>query len=447
MSDTSITTPPHSREAEQSVLGGILLDNAAWENVSEILEPGDFYFKDNRLVYQAIQSKLNNNEPCDVVILSEYFEKNKILDDIGGLTYLGSLVNNTPGISNIRSYAEIVRERSDLRKLVHMGNETTAMALNPGSLNSTSIIEETEKHLYKIADRRIKTGSDFKDNNILLREAIDSIEELFHSEKDITGLATGFDDFDKLTSGLHPADFILVAGRPSSGKTTFAINIAEQVAMEGTGVAIFSLEMPDRQLTSRMLSSVGEIKHTRLRNGKLYDEDWAKLANAAGKLNKAKYYIDDTGALSPSEMTARLRRLNRKYDIGLVIIDYIQLMQIPAVNSSNSRVNEISQISQNLKKLAKEFNVPVIALSQLNRNLENRVNKRPVMSDLRDSGSLEQDADLIAFIYRDEVYNEDSPDKGMAEIIIGKQRNGPLGTIRLQFQGEYSRFRNIKCEW
>ncbi|MDX2503679.1 MAG: replicative DNA helicase [Gammaproteobacteria bacterium] len=446
-SEINLKKPPQSREAEQSVLGGLLLDNSAWENVSEIINPEDFYFKHNRYIYQIIQQKLESNEACDVLILSSYFEQNKQLDEIGGLAYLGSLVNNTPGTSNIRFYAEIVRERSDLRQLIHMGNETIDLAFNPHDLKSSDIIEATEKQLFSIADKRHQSSSGFSDNNELLKEAIDDIEKRFQSGDEYTGMATGFSDFDKLTSGLQDGDLIIVAGRPSMGKTALSINIAENAALSGTNVAIFSLEMPKKQLTRRMLASVGTIKQTRLKNGRLEDEDWSKLANATGKLNEATYFIDDTGALSPSEARARLRRLNRKHKIELVIFDYIQLMRIPGINTSNSRVNEVSQISLALKGIAKEFNIPVIALSQLNRNLEQRPNKRPVMSDLRESGSLEQDADLIAFIYRDEVYNEDSPDKGMAEIIIGKQRNGPLGTVRLNFQGEYSRFRNLTHEW
>lgn len=356
-------------------------------------------------------------------------------------------MNNTPGASNIKSYAEIVRERSDLRKLINMGNEAAELALNPGELKSLDIIEKTEQQLFNIADKRHKTSSGFSDNNELLKEAIDDIEEMFQSDKEHTGLATGFNDFDKLTSGLQPADLVIIAGRPSMGKTSLSINIAENTAMAGTKVAIFSLEMPKKQLTIRMFASVGTIHQTRLKGGKLVDEDWSKLAEATGKLNQASYFIDDTAALSPNEIRSRLRRLNRKHDIGLVVIDYIQLMRIPSINTSTSRVNEVSQISLALKGIAKEFNIPVIALSQLNRNLEQRPNKRPVMSDLRESGGLEQDADLIAFIYRDEVYNEESPDKGMAELIIAKQRNGPLGTVRLNFQGEYSRFRNLTQEW
>lgn len=445
--EIELRKPPHSRETEQSVLGGLLINNSVWEYVAEIVTPDDFYFKDNRFIFQAIQKKLDANDACDVVILSEYFEKSNNSGDVGGLAYLGSLVNNTPGASNIKSYAEIVRERSDLRKLINMGNEAAELALNPGELKSLDIIEKTEQQLFNIADKRHKTSSGFSDNNELLKEAIDDIEEMFQSDKEHTGLETGFKDFDKLTSGLQPADLVIIAGRPSMGKTSLSINIAENTAMAGTKVAIFSLEMPKKQLTIRMLSSVGTIHQTRLKGGKLVDEDWSKLADAAGKLNEASYFIDDTAALSPNEIRSRLRRLNRKHDIDLVVIDYIQLMRIPSINTSTSRVNEVSQISLALKGIAKEFNIPVIALSQLNRNLEQRPNKRPVMSDLRESGGLEQDADLIAFIYRDEVYNEESQDKGMAELIIAKQRNGPLGTVRLNFQGEYSRFRNLTQEW
>ncbi len=437
----SLKVPPHSIDAEQSILGGLLINNESWDHIAGIVNEEDFYRRDHRLIFKAIQDQINENKPCDVVTLSERLESHNLIDDIGGLAYLGSLVNNTPSASNIRAYSDIVRERSILRKLIHVGNEIADNAFNTEGRKSEEILEAAEKTVFEIADKGAGSGKDFKNMTELLKTSVDRIDELYQNGGTFTGIPSGFTDFDALTSGLQPADLVIVAGRPSMGKTTFAMNLAENAAIDaGVGVAVFSMEMPAESLTLRMMSSLGRINQTKVRSGQLEEEDWPRLTSAVSILNEAAIFIDDTPALSPTEMRARVRRLKRQHDIGLIVVDYLQLMQVKG--SSENRVNEISEISRGLKALAKEMNVPVIALSQLNRGLEQRPNKRPVMSDLRESGAIEQDADLIVFIYRDEVYNEDSPDKGTAEIIIGKHRNGPLGVARLTFLGQYTRFEN-----
>jgi replicative DNA helicase len=440
-SPESLKLPPHSIDAEQSILGGLLLNNDSWDHIASIVNADDFYRRDHRLIFNAVKNLIEAGKPCDVVTLSEFLEKHNDLEDVGGLTYLGNLVNNTPSATNIRAYADIVRERSVLRQLIQIGNNIADNAFNPEGRSSDDILEDAEKTVFEIADKGANAGNDFKGMTELLKKTVDRIDELYQKGGDFTGIPTGFNDFDKMTSGLQPADLVIVAGRPSMGKTTFSMNMAENAAIDaGVGVAVFSMEMPAESLTLRMMSSLGRINQTKVRSGQLDEDDWPRLTSAVSILNEANIFIDDTPALSPTEMRARVRRLKRKHDIGLIVVDYLQLMQIKG--SSENRVNEISEISRGLKALAKEMNVPVIALSQLNRGLEQRPNKRPVMSDLRESGAIEQDADLIVFIYRDEVYNEDSPDKGTAEIIIGKQRNGPLGTARLTFLGQYTRFEN-----
>ncbi|MCU7799859.1 MAG: replicative DNA helicase [gamma proteobacterium symbiont of Lucinoma myriamae] len=437
----SLKLPPHSTDAEQSILGGLLINNESWDHIASIVNEDDFYRRDHRLIFQAIRKQIEEGKPCDVVTLSERLESHNTLDDAGGLAYLGSLVNNTPSASNIRAYSDIVRERSVLRQLIQIGNEIADSAFNTEGRKSDDILEAAEKTVFEIADKGANAGNDFKGMTELLKKTVDRIDELYQNGGTFTGIPTGFTDFDGMTSGLQPADLVIVAGRPSMGKTTFAMNLAENAAIEaGVGVAVFSMEMPAESLTLRMLSSLGRINQTKVRSGQLDEDDWPRLTSAVSILNEAKLFIDDTPALSPTEMRARVRRLKRKHNIGLIVVDYLQLMQVKG--GSENRVNEISEISRGLKALAKEINVPVVALSQLNRGLEQRPNKRPVMSDLRESGAIEQDADLIVFIYRDEVYNEDSQDKGTAEIIIGKHRNGPLGTARLTFLGQYTRFEN-----
>ncbi len=441
-STAALKIPPHSVEAEQSVLGGLMLDNNAWDQVSDLVTEEDFYRHDHRMIFSAIAAISGRNEPCDVITLSEELNKISELENVGGLRQLGMLAKNTPSAANIRAYAEIVREKSVLRQLIDVGTAISNSGYQPDGRSSSELLDLAESLVFKIAEQGAKSAQGFQDINELLVKAVDKIDTLYNSDSPITGITTGFVDFDKETSGMQRSDLIIVAGRPSMGKTTFAMNIAENAALETKKpIAIFSMEMPGEQLVMRMLSSFGRIEQTRLRSGSLEDEDWPRLTSAVSLLQQTKIFIDDSASLSPNELRTRARRLVREHgELGMIVIDYLQLMQIPG--SKENRTAEISEISRSLKALAKELNVPVVALSQLNRSLENRPNKRPINSDLRESGAIEQDADLIVFIYRDEVYNEDSPDKGVAEIIIRKQRNGPIGTTRLTFLGRYAKFEN-----
>jgi replicative DNA helicase len=438
----SLKVPPHSVQGEQSVLGGLLLDNAAWDQVADILVKEDFYRKEHRLIFGGIAKLAEVSQPFDLVTLAEALERSDELEDAGGLPYLVRLAEETPSAANIKSYAVIVQEYSVMRQLISVGTEISDSAFHPQGRDAAELLDNAETKVFAIAEQRTKGGGGFSPIKALLTKAVDRIETLFQKDEPLTGLSTGFNDFDQMTSGLQEADLIIVAGRPSMGKTTFAMNIAENVAIKsGKGVAVFSMEMPGDSLAMRMMSSLGRIDQLRVRTGKLEDDEWPRLTSAVSMLSETQLYIDDTPALTPTEVRARCRRLKRENkDLGLIVLDYLQLMQAPG--EGDNRTGEISAISRSLKALAKELNVPVIALSQLNRSLEQRTNKRPIMSDLRESGAIEQDADLIVFIYRDEVYNEDSPDKGMAEIIIGKQRNGPIGTTRLTFLGQYTKFEN-----
>ena len=440
----SLKVPPHSIQAEQSVLGGLMLDNQTWDTVADKVVVGDFYRKDHRLIFTTIEQLAEKQDPFDVITLSEALEAIDELESVGGLAYLAMLAKDTPSAANIVAYANIVRDRSVLRQLIHVGTDISDSAFNKEGRDTSDLLEHAEREVFKIAEQR-QRGQEggFKSIKNLLASAVDKIETLYEQEGNITGASTGFSDLDQLTSGLQPADLIIVAGRPSMGKTTIAMNMAENIAIKGDKpVAIFSMEMPGDSLAMRMMSSLGRIDQNKVRTGKLEDDEWPRLTSAINLLAETKLFIDDTPALTPTEVRARARRLTREHgQLGLIVLDYLQLMQSPS--SGENRVQQISDISRGLKALAKELNVPVVALSQLNRNLEQRPNKRPVMSDLRESGAIEQDADLIVFIYRDEVYNEDSPDKGIAEIIIGKQRNGPLGTVRLTFLGQYTRFENF----
>ncbi|BCX82862.1 replicative DNA helicase [Methylomarinovum caldicuralii] len=435
--------PPHSLQAEQSVLGGLMLDADAWEKVADRLNEADFYRKEHRLIFRAIRDLAEGDKPCDVVTVSELLEQRGELQDAGGLAYLTALAEATPSAANITAYADIVRERAILRQLAHVGTEIADAAFNPEGRKVDELLEVAEQKVFQISDQRQRGDGGFKPIKGVLAMAVDRIQELYEKGGSVTGVSTGFTDLDQMTAGLQPADLIIIAGRPSMGKTSFAMNIAENVAIkEQRPVAVFSMEMPADHLAMRMMSSLGRIDQHRLRIGQLEDDEWPRMTSAINILAGTQLFIDDTPALSPTELRARCRRLVREHgELGLVVIDYLQLMQCPG--AGENRTAEISEISRGLKALAKELNVPVIALSQLNRNLEQRPNKRPVMSDLRESGSIEQDADVIVFIYRDEVYNEDSPDKGTAEIIIAKQRNGPIGTVRLTFLGQYTRFENF----
>ena len=437
--------PPHSNEAEQSVLGGLMLDNQAWDKVADRIQEKDFYRLENRIIFHAIAELANRAQPFDVITLAEALKNANQLDTSGGDVYLFELVRNTPTAANIGAYADIVRERSILRQLISVATDITETAFIPEGRSSNELLDEAERKVFQIAEQGSR-GSGPTHISDLLGKAVERIDTLFHSDEGITGLATGYHDLDEMTSGLQPADLIIVAGRPSMGKTTFAMNIAEHAAIKsGKPVLVFSMEMPGESLAMRMMSSLGRIDQHRVRTGKLEDEDWPRITSAVSMLSEAKMFIDDTPALTPTEMRARARRVVREHgELGLIVIDYLQLMQI--AGSKENRTSEISEISRSLKTLAKELNTPVIALSQLNRGLEQRADKRPIMSDLRESGAIEQDADLIVFIYRDEVYNENSPHKGTAEIIIAKQRNGPIGKVVLTFLGKYTRFENFTSD-
>jgi replicative DNA helicase len=441
----SLKVPPHSIEAEQSVLGGLLLDNAAWDRIADFINEGDFYRYDHRLIFHHIGKLISQAKPADVITVYEQLQVVGKAEEVGGLAYLNALAQNTPSAANIRRYAEIVRDRGVLRQLVTISDEISAGAFNPQGRDVRQLLDEAESKVFAIAEEGARGQKGFLEIQPLLTQVVERIDELYHrdNQSDITGVPTGFVDLDRMTSGMQGGDLIIVAGRPSMGKTAFSLNIGEHVAVEqGLPVAVFSMEMAGTQLAMRMLGSVGRLDQHRLRTGRLLDEDWPRLTHAIQKMNDAQLFIDETPALNPMELRARSRRLARQCgQLGLIVIDYLQLMS--GSGSGENRATEISEISRSLKGLAKELNCPVIALSQLNRSLEQRPNKRPVMSDLRESGAIEQDADVILFIYRDQVYNPDSPDKGTAEIIIGKQRNGPIGTVRLTFLGEYTKFDNF----
>ncbi len=438
----ALRAPPHSIQGEQSVLGGLMLENSAWDQIADRVTDVDFYRREHKLIFRAIHELAEQSKPFDVITLSEELERVASLDDVGGLAYLGTLAKDTPSAANIRAYADIVREYSVMRQLIKVGTEIADSGFQPEGKDSAALLDVAEQKVFEISEQMSRGGGGFASIKNLLTKAVDRIETLFQQDEPITGLSSGFNDFDDMTSGLQPADLIIVAGRPSMGKTTFAMNMAENVAINSkVPVAVFSMEMPGDSLAMRMMSSLGRIDQHRVRTGKLEDDEWPRLTSAVSILAEAPMYIDDTPALTPTEIRARARRLKREHGgLGMIVIDYLQLMQAPS--AGENRATEISFISRSLKALAKELNVPVIALSQLNRNLEQRPNKRPVMSDLRESGSIEQDADVVVFIYRDEVYNEDSPDRGSAEIIIGKQRNGPIGKVRLTFLGQYTKFEN-----
>ena len=433
--------PPHSLEAEQSVLGGLMLSTVAWDQIGDIITEVDFYREDHRLIFQAVSDLNESSQPCDAVTVTEWFESHGKIDQVDGGNYISQLANNTPSAANVAAYANIVREKSILRSLIDAGSEITTSAFSTDGRRSQTLLEEAERLVFAIADKGSRHGSGFVSVQETLKEAMEKIEELNAFEGDITGIPTGYKDFDRLTAGLQPSDLIIVAGRPAMGKTAFAMNIAEHAAIKhGKSIAVFSMEMSALQLVMRLFSSVGQIEQTRIRTGTLDELDWPKLTSAMNLLHKSKIFIDDTPALSPAELRARARRLKREHDIDMIIVDYIQLMAVP--DTRENRATEIAEISRSLKAIAKELNVPVVALSQLNRALEQRPNKRPLMADLRESGAIEQDADLIVFIYRDEMYNKDTNEPGKAEIIISKHRNGATGTINLTFQGPWLRFVN-----
>ena len=440
-----IKLPPHSVEAEQSVLGGLLLDNSAWDRIADFLAESDFYRADHRQIYHHITRLIEANRPADAITVAESLESTKDLESVGGLAYIGALAQNTPSAANIRRYAEIVRERAIMRKLAQTASNIAELAYNPMGREPAQLLDEAESRIFAISEQGARGRQGFVDMQPVLTQVVERIDLLYNRDNpsDVTGVPTGFADLDRMTSGFQPGDLIIVAGRPSMGKTALALNMAEHVALDaGLPIGIFSMEMSAAQLAMRLLGSIGRLDQHKLRTGRLAEDDWRRLTDAVGRLSEAPIHIDETAALNALELRARARRLHRQYgQLGMIIVDYLQLMS--SSSQGENRATEISEISRSLKALSKELNVPVVALSQLNRSLEQRPNKRPVMSDLRESGAIEQDADLILFIYRDEVYNPDSPDKGRAEIIIGKQRNGPIGTVMLTFHGEHTRFENF----
>lgn len=441
----SLKVPPHSLEAEQSVLGGLMLDNEAWDNVSEHVVEQDFYTRTHRFVFASMHSLIESSQPIDLITLTEALERDGKLDDAGGFAYLSELAKNTPSVANIVAYATIVRERAVTRELIGVANEIADAGYDPQGRSSHELLDFAESKVFKIAEARTSGNDGPESLETILGKTIDRIEEMQRNPQDgITGVSSGFMDLDKMTAGLQPTDLIIVAARPSMGKTTFAMNLCEAAALkEDKPVLIFSLEMPSESIMMRMLASLSRVNQTNVRTGQLDDEDWARLSSTMAMLiEKGQMFIDDSSGLTPTELRSRARRIARDHGgISMIMVDYLQLMRVPGLQEN--RTLEIAEISRSLKALAKELECPVVALSQLNRSLEQRADKRPINSDLRESGAIEQDADLIMFIYRDEVYNEDSADKGTAEIIIGKQRNGPIGRVRLTFHGQYSRFDNF----
>jgi replicative DNA helicase len=443
-----VNTPPASVEAEQALLGGLMLDNHSWDKVAGRVSDIDFYRADHRLIFQAIASLAERNSPRDAVTLSEHLELRNELADAGGLGYLGSLVKDTPSAANIVAYADIVRERSLLRELIEVGNDIAASAFRPEGRPAKEVVDEAERRVFEIAEKGIRGKSEFRSLKDFCAPLVDELDRRHSEGKDITGLSTGYKKFDELTQGLQKGDLIILAGRPSMGKTTLALNIAEYAAFnpaEPIPVAVFSMEMGSEQLALRFVSSLGRVSQGHLRNGRFSDADWPKITGAIQQMSEAPLFIDDTPALTPGDVRSRARRLKRQHGIGLIVIDYLQLMS--SGGNVENRATEISEISRKLKALARELELPIIVLSQLNRSVEQRPDKRPVMSDLRESGAIEQDADLITFIYRDEVYNDESPRKGQADIIIAKHRNGEIGDFTLTFRGQFSRFENYVPEF
>lgn len=436
--------PAHSLEAEQAVLGGLMLSEHGFDRIAGRIVEADFYRADHQVLFRAITGLASVSQPCDAVTVAEWLQKHGHLDKCGGMSYLAELTNNTPGAANISAYADIIREKAVLRRLADVGGQIVDAVYEPEGRSSREILDLAEQKIFAIADAGAKAGGDFQPLTQVMKETYRKIEERYALKEDVTGLSSGFLDLDRMTAGLQPSDLIIVAARPSMGKTAFAMNIAENASLieGGKPVAVFSMEMSADQIALRMLSSLARVRQDKLRTGRLDDEEWVKLPSTIRLMKNARMFIDDTPALSPMELRARARRLKRSHDLGLIVIDYLQLMQVPG--SKENRATEISEISRSLKATAKELKVPVIALSQLNRSVEQRPDKRPMMSDLRESGSIEQDADVVMFIYRDEYYNRESPDKGLAQILIAKQRNGPTGDFKLRFFGQYTRFDNFE---
>ncbi|HEY5666591.1 MAG TPA: replicative DNA helicase [Gammaproteobacteria bacterium] len=436
--------PPHSLEAERSCLGGLMLDQRAWDQVADVVGPDDFYRADHRAIFETIATLAERDQPPDAVTVSEQLDRENRLDDAGGVEYLARLVEETPSAANVRAYARIVREHALLRRLIEIGGDIAASAHDSEGRTVSELVDLAEQRVFEIADRGTR-GPGFKALKEILPGAIDRLDVLSHSDDEITGVSTGFSAMDDMTAGLQRGELIVIAGRPSMGKTTLAVNIAENAAIgHQIPTAIFSMEMSAEQLTFRMIGSIGRVNQAGLRRGKLNDGDWSRIDSAVSMMSKAPIFIDDSAGLSPTEVRARARRLKREHNLGLIVVDYLQLMQVSG--TVENRATEISEISRSLKALAKELDLPVIALSQLNRGVEQRVDKKPVMSDLRESGAIEQDADVIVFIYREELYDKETPRKGVADIIIGKQRNGPVGEFHLTFLGEFTKFENLVAE-
>ena len=441
----NLRVPPHSIEAESSVLGGLLLDNTAWDRVGDILTDQDFYRHEHKLIYASVSALINASKPADVITVSEHLQNQGKAAEMGGLAYLNSLAQYVPSASNIRRYAEIVRERSILRKLVSASDEISTNAFNPQGKAIDRILDEAEQKIFNIGEEGSRMKQGFQSMDTLVVALLDRVQDMANNPNDITGVPTGFYDLDRMTSGLQPGDLVVLAARPSMGKTALAINMAEHVALnEGLPVAVFSMEMGASQLAVRVVGSIGRIDQGHLRTGKLTDEEWPRLTEAIEKLRMVSLHIDETPSLTPSELRANARRLSRQCGkLGMIVVDYLQLMTGSGGSGGDNRATELGEISRGLKMLAKELQCPVIALSQLNRSVEQRTDKRPMMSDLRESGAIEQDADIIMFIYRDDYYNKESKDPGVAEIIIGKQRNGPTGTVRLTFLKHLTRFESL----
>jgi len=442
-----VNTPPASVEAEQALLGGLMLDNHSWEIIAGRVSSSDFYRPDHRLIFEALSSLSDKDSPRDAITVSEYLQSCGDLDDAGGLAYLSVLVKDTPSAANITTYADIVRERALLRELILVGNDIAASAFHTDGRPATELVDDAEKRVFEIADKGASGKSGFAALKDICGPMVDRLDQLHQDGAEITGLSTGYTEFDKITQGLQKGDLIIIAGRPSMGKTTLALNLAGNAAFNPINpipIAVFSMEMSTEQLALRFVSSLGQVSQGHLRNGRFSDDDWPRINSAIQQMSQAPVFIDDSPGLSPTQVRARARRLKRQHNIGLIVLDYLQLM---TTGGAENRATEISEISRSLKALARELEVPVIVLSQLNRSVEQRPDKRPVMSDLRESGAIEQDADLIAFIYRDEVYNDESPRKGQADIIIAKHRNGEIGDFALTFRGQFSRFENYVHEF
>ncbi len=441
-----LRVPPHSTEAEQSVLGGLLLDNLAWDRAADLLTESDFYRWEHRHIFAAINSLVASSKPADVITVHEVLQSLGKAEECGGLAYLNALAQSVPSAANVRRYAEIVRERAVLRKLISAADDIATTAFNPQGTPVSQILDEAESKIFRIGEEGSRAGAGFHGMDKLVAALLERVEELEkNGAEEVTGIRTGFYDLDRMTAGLQKGDLIVLAARPSMGKTAFALNIAEHVAVqEGLPVAVFSMEMGASQLALRLVGSLARIDQQHLRTGRLKDDEWERLPAAATQLSQAPMFIDETAGLNPAELRARARRLARQYGgtLGLIVIDYLQLMSGSSTNDEN-RATVLGEISRGMKGLAKELQCPVLALSQLNRSVETRPDKRPMMSDLRESGAIEQDSDVIMFIYRDDYYNKDSKEPGIAEIVMAKQRNGPVGTVKLAFLKPLTRFDNL----